>query len=170
MLLIRKAETPGDFTAVHSLIAEMGTWDAEEVKRLGLPSDNVIPTYYADNADAVRRRFTHARAVMLLGTDDGVPIGIAGFVGEGTVAEVEKVFVRPGARGRGVGRALMAALMREIEARGFHRARLVTTEFMATALDLYARCGFQRCASFAPAPAELVPITVYMERALLQEG
>jgi hypothetical protein len=64
----------------------------------------------------------------------------------------------------------MSAMMREIEGKGFHRARLITTEFMVEAQAMYAAFGFQRCANFEPAPASLQPITVYMERTLVREG
>jgi GNAT superfamily N-acetyltransferase len=166
MLLTRRAETPDDFLTVHSMIADMGVWDAEQVGRLGLRSDDLIPTYYAANAEALKARFMADRAAMLLCTDDGAAIGCGGFVDDGGLAAVEKVYVRPEARGRGAGRTIMSSLMAEIEGQGFHRARLVTTAFMVEALALYEIFGFQRCANFAPAPADLQPITVYMERSV----
>ncbi|QJP16938.1 GNAT family N-acetyltransferase [Starkeya sp. ORNL1] len=170
MLLVRHAKTPDDFVTVHSLLAEMGAWDAETVALLGLSSDDVIPTYYAEDPEALRVCFTSGEAALLLCTDDGVAIGCGGFVGDGRVAEITKIYVRPEARGRGAGRTIMSAMMREIEGKGFHRARLITTEFMVEAQAMYAAFGFQRCANFEPAPASLQPITVYMERTLVREG
>ncbi len=58
MLLVRHAKTPDDFVTVHSLLAEMGAWDAETVALLGLSSDDVIPTYYAEDPEALQVCFT----------------------------------------------------------------------------------------------------------------
>jgi GNAT superfamily N-acetyltransferase len=62
----------------------------------------------------------------------------AGWAGVRTLAVV------PGARGLGVGRALMAECLRRAEAWGSPAVALHTTEFMQAARRLYCRLGFRR--------------------------
>jgi GNAT superfamily N-acetyltransferase len=52
--------------------------------------------------------------------------------------------VDPGARGRGVGRALFEACLERARAAGKPRMALHTTEWMATARAMYERTGFRR--------------------------
>jgi GNAT superfamily N-acetyltransferase len=56
--------------------------------------------------------------------------------------EMQDVLVAAGARGRGVGRALVEALLRETRALGADRLRLTVGEDNAAARAVYARLGF----------------------------
>ncbi len=88
----------------------------------------------------------------------GAPTEILGGAGfarlQGTDAaaatcELRKMYFRPVARGRGLGRALLDLLLDEMRACGYRRCYLETTSWMADALRLY------RAAGFAPLPAPL---------------
>lgn len=63
--------------------------------------------------------------------------------------------VAPGARGRGVGRALTEECIRRARAAGCPAVGLHTTEFMAVARAMYERMGFVRVPAldFRPVPA-----------------
>ena len=56
--------------------------------------------------------------------------------------------VEPGARGRGVGRALMEACRRRAEAGGADVLCLHTDQFMTAAVAIYAAMGFRRAPAF----------------------
>jgi ribosomal protein S18 acetylase RimI-like enzyme len=58
-------------------------------------------------------------------------------------AEVRAVAVAESARGRGVGRALLAAAEAELHGAGVRRAWLVTTNDNLTALALYQKAGWR---------------------------
>jgi GNAT superfamily N-acetyltransferase len=59
-------------------------------------------------------------------------------------AELKRMFVKPEARGRGVGRALLEALLEEARALGAAQAVLETGVRQTAALALYVRAGFTR--------------------------
>lgn len=63
--------------------------------------------------------------------------------------ELRKMYFRPVARGRGLGRALLDLLLDEMRACGYRRCYLETTTWMADAQRLY------RAAGFTPLPAPL---------------
>lgn len=76
--------------------------------------------------------------------EDGRPVGCGGLrpLGDG-VAEIKRMFVAGAARGRGHGRRLLAELESRARARGVRRVRLLTTEVLAEARELYARAGYR---------------------------
>ena len=61
----------------------------------------------------------------------------------GTAAEIRCLVVVPGARGQGLGRALVAAAHARLRWVGVHRAWLVTTNDNLRALALYQRLGYR---------------------------
>jgi len=77
--------------------------------------------------------------------DAGPPVGGVGLraVDEG-IGEVRRLWVDPAARGRGVGRALMAALEEEAARRGLSTLRLATGDRQPEAVALYEATGWDR--------------------------
>ena len=86
---------------------------------------------------------------MLLATLEGVPVGCVGLrrIDERT-AELKRMYVRPQARGRGVGRALLAACEREATALGYERIWLETGTMQPEAVALYLTSGYEPVAAF----------------------
>jgi len=56
---------------------------------------------------------------------------------------MKRLFVRPGARGSGAGRALAERIISEARTRGYTAIRLDTIAFMTEAIKLYQSLGFQ---------------------------
>jgi len=59
------------------------------------------------------------------------------------VCEMKRLFVRPGARGTGLGRQLAETVVEEARRRRFQRMRLDTVPSMVEAQRLYERLGFK---------------------------
>lgn len=83
------------------------------------------------------------RGRMYVATIDGEPVGVGTLkpVSEREV-ELKRLYVRPEARGAGVGRILMARLIDDARRMGYHAIRLETFSFMTHAQGLYRSFGF----------------------------
>jgi len=83
------------------------------------------------------------------------PAGMAGGfeAGPGTI-ELVSMWVRPQARGHGIGQALVQAVVGWARARGASRVHLWVTENNGHARLLYERCGFRPTAERQPLPSD----------------
>jgi GNAT superfamily N-acetyltransferase len=80
------------------------------------------------------------------------------------VGEIKRMYVKPEARGRGIGRAMVAALEAQAKALGLVRVVLETGERQPDAIALYQRVGFTRIAPYGEYAES--PCTVCMEKVL----
>jgi putative acetyltransferase len=112
------------------------------------------------DADGLARpgvTFLVARAAAGIG-GRGRALGCAALVDCGGYGEVKRLFVRPEARGRGVAKALMAAIEARAAAAGLRTVRLETGERLQPAVALYRALGYAPRGPFgayAPHPASL---------------
>ncbi len=99
--------------------------------------------------------------------DASEPAGLAGGYqqGPGTVGLIS-MFVRPQARGRGVGEALIAAVLDWARARSATSVHLWVTETNKPARLLYERCGFSLTGERQPLPSKPDIREVAMARSL----
>jgi GNAT superfamily N-acetyltransferase len=104
-----------------------------------------------------------------------VPVGIGGLKPvSAEVAEIKWVYVRPSARGRGVGRALLERLLDDARQLSFDVVRLQSAAFMAEAHALYRSFGFADVPPYEGHEFETVPgaekIEVFMALELAAAG
>jgi putative acetyltransferase len=87
---------------------------------------------------------------------------------EGTaVCEMKRLYVRPAARGLGIGAALVRAIIGCAQELGYAEMRLDTLAGMQEAFALYKRFGFIEIAPYYHNP---VPGTVYLGKRLTPRG
>ena len=109
-----------DRAMVHRFLSEESYWARTRTRE---ESDRIIDASLCFGAYEGGRQVAHARVVT-----DTVAFGYLG-----------DVFVLPEARGRGVGKALMEAVLAHPDVRSLRRLALVTDD----AHGLYERYGFQ---------------------------
>jgi GNAT superfamily N-acetyltransferase len=81
----------------------------------------------------------------------------------GCACEMKRLYVRPGLRKMGMGKALAEAILEMGARKGYTVMRLDTLETMTEARLLYERLGFVRCDPYTFNP---FPEAVYMEKRL----
>ena len=87
---------------------------------------------------------------------------------EGTaVCEMKRLYVRPAARGLGIGVALVEAIIGCAQELGYAQMKLDTLAGMAEAFALYKRFGFLKIPAYYHNP---VPGTVYLGKRLTPRG
>ncbi len=100
--------------------------------------------------------------VILLARDDFDPLVALGCVAlrplpelstpAARVCEMKRMFVRPAARGRGLGLALGEAIVAAARSMGYTTMKLDTDRTMAPAIATYTRLGFKPCAAYNTDP------------------
>jgi GNAT superfamily N-acetyltransferase len=103
---------------------------------------------------------------LLLGYVDEQPRGIACLKAlTDSVGEVKRMYVRPEARNRGLGRALLDRLLEEANHIGYGQIRLDSAQFMKGAHQLYRKSGFREIESYegSEIPKEFQKNWIFME-------
>jgi len=77
-----------------------------------------------------------------------------------TICELKRLYVRPSARGTGLGRRLAEAIVAEGRKLGYTHMRLDTVPGMDAAQSIYGQLGFRPIAPYRPNP---IPGAVFLE-------
>jgi len=163
MVTIIPAQTSEEFRALRLMLDEMAAWDAAETLANGQDPAAILAEAYSDSPEQLQSRFTAPGATMFLAFLDDAFMGYAGFSRvSADMAEVEKVYVRPQARGLGVGAALFTQVMAGMASNGYTAARLETTTFMTNAQALYRKFGFVQVPPFRASMGDLGDTSVFM--------
>lgn len=102
---------------------------------------------------------------LLLAEREDTPVGVVAVkpLDEKGVCEMKRLYVKPEARNRGVGRALAKAVIEQAQQLGYDVMRLDTVASMTPARNLYRSLGFEERSAYYHNPLDDV---VYMERRL----
>ncbi|MBY8975540.1 GNAT family N-acetyltransferase [Rhodobacteraceae bacterium NNCM2] len=127
------------------------------------------PDWYVAKTFSTIDEYLPPRGRLLLARDEGRLVGMAFMktVRPG-VCEIKRMYVRPEARGAGIGRRMLSDLLDEARAAGHRKALLDSAVHMEAAHALYRAMGFREIDYYPEGEndAELAPYMVYMELAL----
>lgn len=95
--------------------------------------------------------FEAPHGAFLVARVDGRPVACGGWrLLDATTAEIKRMYVEPGLRGRALGHALLRRLEQLAAAAGASRVVLETGRDNTQALALYARAGYRSMPSYVP--------------------
>ena len=130
---------PADNPAVAALIRDV-------MKEFGADGEGF--SSQDPEVDAISEAYAGDRAAFLVVERDGRIVGGGGFAplagGDDSVCELQKMYFYPQARGHGMGKALLTALVDGAREAGFKTCYLETLASMDAAARLYEAFGFER--------------------------
>ena len=153
-VVIRPAAPGADVETVRALFGEYArelavdlSFQGFEAERDGLPGEYVPP-----------------RGRLLLAETSGTAAGCVALRPlDAHTAEMKRLYLRPAARGTGLGRRLALAIIAEARGAGYERLRLDTLPSMGAAIGMYRALGFREIAPYRHNP---VPGALFLELAL----
>lgn len=149
---IAHAAIPDDLTTIQLLFREY---------QLSLNFDLCFQNFEQELA-RLPGKYAEPHGCILLATVDGTPAGCVAIRPlEDRVCEMKRLYVRPAARGTGVGGALARRIIDEARTRGYAAMRLDTVPtLMGSAVALYRALGFVNIPRYCENP---IPGAEFME-------
>jgi GNAT superfamily N-acetyltransferase len=141
------ARWPDHSAVARELLAEYAGW----LGRAACMDPELVQPDLPDELANLERWYTAPEGRMLLAEVDGQVVGLAGVhaLRPGT-AELKRVYLQPGARGRHLGRRLVEAAIVEARLLGFDCVILETSpKVMPVAYRLYLDVGFRPAARYS---------------------
>lgn len=119
---------------------------------------------FAHEVEHLASEYASPPGAFLVADEGGVQLGCAGLrrFSDG-IGEVKRLYVRPAARGRGLGRLLAEGIVSRARRLGYRRLLLDTLPSMSQAQSLYLSVGFKPTAPYRFNP---VAGTVFLELVL----
>src|SRR5947208_14623786 len=162
MLKIIQAQTPEHVQQFQELAAEYKAWEIELSGKTGHDVDTLLDFYYKNSARELVAELSPPNGRLLLASFDGQLVGCAGLRWlSPEIAEMKRVYVRPAFRGRGLGKALVEAVIVAARLIGYRKLRLETATFMEGAQALYRSLGFDLIEPYREIPDEMKPPGVF---------
>ena len=143
MPLIRNAASTADIGEIRVLFREYETAIGVDLCFQGFTEElTTLPGRYAPPAGR-----------LYLAVDDSIVLGCVGLrpLGAGE-CEMKRLYVRPQARARGLGRLLAVSVVEAARATGYRRILLDTLPSMKEAIALYRSLGFGELAPYCHNP------------------
>jgi GNAT superfamily N-acetyltransferase len=144
---LRRAESDQAVEAALVLAREYGEWAVQVAKSdYGIDAEAESEQGLSTSIDELLQ----PRGRLYLVELDGVPVGLGGLKPvSDEVGEIKRMYIRPSARGRGLGRQLLEQLLADARTLGFDLIRLESAAFMPEAHALYRSAGFQDIPAYA---------------------
>jgi GNAT superfamily N-acetyltransferase len=142
---LRRIESTAELAPAIALAREFGDWASERIRHeFGI----VIPTE-EDHPTDLLNELLEPEGRLYVAEVSGVAVGVGGLkrLSNG-IGEIKRMYVRPQARGLGVGRAIVEQLIADAREIGFRTIYLESASFMHSAHALYRSVGFVPSGSY----------------------
>lgn len=164
---LRLVDPQADRVVLAALWMEYLSWANDALEAAyGLRLGEATATVAADLAHL--EAYAPPQGALVLARDDaGVPLGCAALRPSAPgVGELKRFYVRPAARGQGLGTAMLRLLLAQAQQAGYRAVRLDSAGFMSDAHALYRAHGFTPIAPYAESeiPPAYQPHWVFMQR------
>ena len=153
---IERVRSAADLALVARLFQAYVDW---------LSIDLAFQDFAAELATLPGKYAPPAGELLLARARDGAALGCVALRPFGTegCCEMKRLYVLPAARGLGLGRALVTAILEEARRRGYREMRLDTLPTLLSALALYRQAGFAEIPAYYDTP---IAQTVFLSRML----
>ncbi len=164
---IRQADRETDHVLIRELFCEYLTWVSERVEEAYGVRLEVLPALEATLAGIEQFLPPQGRLLLVMENERPLGIGCLHTIQDG-MGEIKRMYVRPAARGEGLGRALLQALVAEAREMGLCTVRLDSVRLMHAAHALYRSAGFVAIEPYPESeiPPEYWQYWVFMEKRL----
>lgn len=143
MLRISQASTPADIDTIRTLLLEY---------QAGLGVDLCFQNFQAELA-RLPGAYSPPDGCLLIAANGGAAVGCVALQPVDTSrCEMKRLYVRPGARGLGVGRKLVSIILENARAMGYQQVVLDTLPTMVEAQRLYQTFGFHPIPAYRANP------------------
>ncbi|UWR27839.1 GNAT family N-acetyltransferase [Sulfitobacter sp. S223] len=167
-ILIRPATSPDDMSAIRQLC-----WDYRgHLSQVSDIDAQLTETFYpvpkyAALMETLETLHARPQGIILLALLDGETVGCGmSHALFPDTSEIKRLYVAPHARGHGLARQLVSALVDQARADGFSRVVLDTSVNLGPARALYASMGFSDRGPYQDIPAEALPHLLFFEAKL----
>ena len=168
MIEITQAVTDIQLEQVRNLKRAYLAWQRQTYNdRLDLVEKYFDPKAFETELASLPGKFAPPAGRLLLANYEGSPAGTVALRDLGNqICEMKSMFVESQHLGKGIGRALAEAILREARIIGYTKMRLDTGPRQIAAQTLYRSLGFREIEPYYELPQELTEIGIFMELAL----
>jgi putative acetyltransferase len=155
---IRPAVSEEDLDQIKMLFREYFEWISHD-QGIDLSFQGI-----EDELKSLPGAFSSPDGCMLLAEIDGHAAGCVALRPlDPQICEMKRMYVRPGYRAKGIGRALGEQIIQEAKSKGYHLIRLDTANTMKAAQGLYSSLGFKPTPQYYDLPADILERAIFME-------
>jgi putative acetyltransferase len=165
VISVKRPETTAELDHVRALMRAFVAWHRERhVEDLALIDEYFDQNEFDEELASLPGKYSPPDGQLFLACDDGEPAGCVALRRiDNQACEMKRMFLYPQYQGKGIGRRLGEAIIRDARAAGYAIMRLDTSWRQQEAQALYSKLGFQRIDPYYDGPPALMDWLVFFE-------